>query len=289
MSLVLGSIWPAQGSQGGSGPSLQGRRAGLRQRSVRNGQSARSLLGPQLREQREGSRARGRGRPRPPQGRPAAPPSLSAAQDLTAGRAGTAGPLRGRGWGSAVSGAWSESALHCPLRQHFDTDTQDLAGIEWAPNGCVLAAWDTCLEVRRPFPRAPGAPPAARALHAASAALTPVPAGSPCSPSPPACPAPRALCRASLHLLQVTWPFSAADMSPPQYKVLLYSLDGRLLSAYCAYEWSLGVKAVAWSPSSQFLAVGSYDGKVGPGAAGSATARRAGGGPHRGLLFRCAS
>ena len=33
------------------------------------------------------------------------------------------------------------------LGQHFDTDTQDLAGIEWAPNGCVLAAWDTCLEV----------------------------------------------------------------------------------------------------------------------------------------------
>uniref|UniRef100_A0A8C8YJ96 WD repeat containing, antisense to TP73 n=1 Tax=Prolemur simus TaxID=1328070 RepID=A0A8C8YJ96_PROSS len=48
----------------------------------------------------------------------------------------------------------------------------------------------------------------------------------------------------------------------PLYKVLLYSLDGRLLSAFCAYEWSLGVKSVAWSPSSQFLAVGSYDGKV---------------------------
>ncbi|XP_040843743.1 WD repeat-containing protein WRAP73 isoform X2 [Ochotona curzoniae] len=78
------------------------------------------------------------------------------------------------------------------LLRHFDTDTQDLAGIEWAPNGCVLAAWDTCLE----------------------------------------------------------------------YKILLYSLDGRLLSAYCAYEWSLGIKSVAWSPSSQFLAVGSYDGKV---------------------------
>ncbi|XP_012589976.1 PREDICTED: WD repeat-containing protein WRAP73 [Condylura cristata] len=78
------------------------------------------------------------------------------------------------------------------LLRHFDTDTQDLAGIEWAPNGCVLAAWDSCLE----------------------------------------------------------------------YKILLYSLDGRLLSTYSAYEWSLGIKAVAWSPSSQFLAVGSYDGKV---------------------------
>ncbi|KAI2514698.1 WD repeat containing, antisense to TP73, partial [Homo sapiens] len=34
------------------------------------------------------------------------------------------------------------------LLRHFDTDTQDLTGIEWAPNGCVLAVWDTCLEVR---------------------------------------------------------------------------------------------------------------------------------------------
>lgn len=78
------------------------------------------------------------------------------------------------------------------LLRHFDTETQDMAGIEWAPNGCVLAVWDTCLE----------------------------------------------------------------------YKVLLYSLDGRLLSTYRAYEWSLGIKSVAWSPSSQFLAIGSYDEKV---------------------------
>ncbi|XP_042650568.1 WD repeat-containing protein WRAP73 isoform X2 [Tyto alba] len=78
------------------------------------------------------------------------------------------------------------------LLRHFDTETQDLFGIEWAPNGCVLAAWDTCLE----------------------------------------------------------------------YKILLYSLDGRLLSMYRAYEWSLGIKSIAWSPSSQFLAIGSYDEKV---------------------------
>lgn len=32
--------------------------------------------------------------------------------------------------------------------QHFETETQDLAGVEWSPNGCVLAAWDACLEVR---------------------------------------------------------------------------------------------------------------------------------------------
>lgn len=104
--------------------------------------------------------------------------------------AGAAGPLRGRGWGSAVSGAWSESASHCPLRQHFDTDTQDLAGIEWAPNGCVLAAWDTCLEVRRPFPRAwcsprgPGSPRRLCSSHPSSSRqpLLPAPA---CLPRPP--------------------------------------------------------------------------------------------------------
>ncbi|XP_040507062.1 WD repeat-containing protein WRAP73 isoform X4 [Gallus gallus] len=47
-----------------------------------------------------------------------------------------------------------------------------------------------------------------------------------------------------------------------RYKILLYSLDGRLLSTYQAYEWSLGIKSIAWSPSSQFLAIGSYDEKV---------------------------
>uniref|UniRef100_A0A3B4D6Z7 Anaphase-promoting complex subunit 4 WD40 domain-containing protein n=1 Tax=Pygocentrus nattereri TaxID=42514 RepID=A0A3B4D6Z7_PYGNA len=78
------------------------------------------------------------------------------------------------------------------LLRHFETETQDLAGVEWSPNGCVLAVWDSCLE----------------------------------------------------------------------YKMLLYSLDGRLLSTYSAYEWSLGIKSVAWSPSSQFLAIGSYDEKV---------------------------
>ncbi|KAM6977914.1 WD repeat-containing protein WRAP73 [Aplochiton taeniatus] len=78
------------------------------------------------------------------------------------------------------------------LLRHFETETQDLAGVEWSPNGCVLAVWDSCLE----------------------------------------------------------------------YKVLFYSLDGRLLSSYSAYDWSLGIKSLTWSPSSQFLAIGSYDEKV---------------------------
>ena len=33
------------------------------------------------------------------------------------------------------------------VSQHFETETQDLAGLEWSPNGCVLAVWDSCLEV----------------------------------------------------------------------------------------------------------------------------------------------
>uniref|UniRef100_UPI00358FE037 WD repeat-containing protein WRAP73 isoform X1 n=2 Tax=Myxine glutinosa TaxID=7769 RepID=UPI00358FE037 len=78
------------------------------------------------------------------------------------------------------------------LLKHFATDTEDLAGLIWSPNGCVLCIWEASTE----------------------------------------------------------------------YKVLVYSADGRVLFTYSAYSWALGVKAVAWSPSSQFLAVGSYDEKV---------------------------
>lgn len=46
------------------------------------------------------------------------------------------------------------------------------------------------------------------------------------------------------------------------YKVLMYSMDGRCLASYSAYEHALGVKTVSWSPSSQFLAIGSFDEKV---------------------------
>ncbi|XP_068771845.1 WD repeat-containing protein WRAP73 isoform X2 [Struthio camelus] len=56
--------------------------------------------------------------------------------------------------------------------------------------------------------------------------------------------------------------FVCSDWQLLRYKILLYSLDGRLLSTYQAYEWSLGIKSIAWSPSSQFLAIGSYDEKV---------------------------
>ncbi|CAB4274659.1 unnamed protein product [Prunus armeniaca] len=47
--------------------------------------------------------------------------------------------------------------------------------------------------------------------------------------------------------------------SPLEYKVQMYSPDGRCLYKYQAYESGLGVKSVSWSPCGQFLAVGSYD------------------------------
>lgn len=46
------------------------------------------------------------------------------------------------------------------------------------------------------------------------------------------------------------------------HRVCLYQPDGRELAVYSAYEHALGVKTVQWSPSAQFLAVGSYDQKV---------------------------
>ncbi|XP_066972762.1 WD repeat-containing protein WRAP73-like [Macrobrachium rosenbergii] len=50
--------------------------------------------------------------------------------------------------------------------------------------------------------------------------------------------------------------------SPLEYKVLIYTLTGHCLSVYSAYQWALGVKGMSWSPSGQFLAIGSYDQKV---------------------------
>ena len=42
-------------------------------------------------------------------------------------------------------------------------------------------------------------------------------------------------------------------------QVVVYGLDGRVLTSYRAYSDALGIKSVAWSPSGQLLAVGSYD------------------------------
>ncbi|XP_066926151.1 WD repeat-containing protein WRAP73-like [Clytia hemisphaerica] len=54
----------------------------------------------------------------------------------------------------------------------------------------------------------------------------------------------------------------AAWDSKLEYKVVIYSLDGRFISSYSAYDYALGVKSVTWSPTNQFLAVGSYDQQV---------------------------
>lgn len=67
----------------------------------------------------------------------------------------------------------------------------------------------------------------------------------------------------TLDLADIQWsPDDSAIViwdSPLEYKVLVYSPDGRCLFKYQAYESGLGVKSVSWSPCGQFLAVGSYD------------------------------
>ncbi|EQC39534.1 hypothetical protein SDRG_02972 [Saprolegnia diclina VS20] len=47
-----------------------------------------------------------------------------------------------------------------------------------------------------------------------------------------------------------------------EYRLLFYAPDGSLLQSYEAYQHALGVKSLAWSPTGQFLAVGSYDERV---------------------------
>ena len=44
--------------------------------------------------------------------------------------------------------------------------------------------------------------------------------------------------------------------------MLVYHPDGRLAGKYAPGDYILGAKALKWSPSGQFLAVGGYDQKV---------------------------
>ncbi|EDQ88773.1 uncharacterized protein MONBRDRAFT_32721 [Monosiga brevicollis MX1] len=46
------------------------------------------------------------------------------------------------------------------------------------------------------------------------------------------------------------------------YKINFFDVQGQLLGTYSAYEDALGIKGVSWSPSSQLIAVGSYDERV---------------------------
>jgi len=46
------------------------------------------------------------------------------------------------------------------------------------------------------------------------------------------------------------------------YKVLIYTSDGHLYRTYDRQCDGLGVKSVEWSPNSDFLTIGSYDGRM---------------------------
>eukprot|EP01147_Barroeca_monosierra_P008777 gene8777-1152_t len=50
--------------------------------------------------------------------------------------------------------------------------------------------------------------------------------------------------------------------SPLTYKLCVYTISGLLLKSYSAYTDALGIKTMSWSPSSQLLALGSYDQKI---------------------------
>lgn len=58
------------------------------------------------------------------------------------------------------------------------------------------------------------------------------------------------------------WHVICAWESCLKYKVLLYSLDGREIGSYSAYDLALGIKSISWSPTGQLLAIGSYDEKL---------------------------
>jgi WD40 repeat protein len=53
--------------------------------------------------------------------------------------------------------------------------------------------------------------------------------------------------------------YLAVADTPLEYRLLVYTPDGRRVMRYEAYENALGIKTLAWSPSSRYLAVGSYD------------------------------
>ena len=44
-----------------------------------------------------------------------------------------------------------------------------------------------------------------------------------------------------------------------EYRMLMYTLDGRCLKTFQAYQDALGIKSFSWSPSGQLIAIGSYD------------------------------
>ncbi|ORY78250.1 hypothetical protein BCR37DRAFT_388968 [Protomyces lactucae-debilis] len=49
---------------------------------------------------------------------------------------------------------------------------------------------------------------------------------------------------------------------PIEYRILIYTASGLLVRKYEAYDLGLGILSVVWSTDGEYLAVGSYDGRV---------------------------
>lgn len=67
----------------------------------------------------------------------------------------------------------------------------------------------------------------------------------------------------SRDLAALTWSPDGASLvvrdTCLEYMCLVYSPSGQLQTRYKAYEYALGLKSHAWSPTGQFLALGSFD------------------------------
>ena len=117
------------------------------------------------------------------------------------------------------------------VEESFQIDTADVAGMEWCPDGGSLAVWESVLEYK--VGSQWGEVAAAQNLFT-------------CPP---------------IHLSSCTCACVRTSnlllLSRSLLQVLIYSLDGRLLSRFQPLPVSLGVRAVSWEPSGKFLAIGS--------------------------------
>lgn len=127
---------------------------------------------------------------------------------------------------------------------HLALPTQDAAGLAFSPDGTCFAVWESCLDYQVFLPAA-----AHSALYSASTNTRSARPTLPPTRMSSACQARQIVHEGPL----------VAQGAGCVAQVLVCGLDGKCLTCYRAYSDALGIKTVAWSPSGQLLAVGSYD------------------------------